>query len=120
MAPLPMSEGHRNSTRSKPSFSRIHPAGQNDGDPPPDYTSRIGPAQISQLLGQHVASLQVGRQKNVRLSGNRRMDAFDESSFFADIVVLGEGDRGRVTEIGLRSTRIKRLDGILVSIPTPV
>ena len=45
------------------------------------------------------------------------MDAFDESSFFADIVVLGEGDRGTVTEIGLRSTRIKRLDGILVSIP---
>ena len=84
---------------------------------PRNYTSRIGPAQISELLGQHVASLQVGRQKNVRLSGNRRMDAFDESSFFADIVVLGEGDRGRVTEINLRSTRIKRLDGILVSIP---
>ena len=34
-----------------------------------------------------------------------------------DFVVLGEGDRGTVTEIGLRSTRIKRLDGILVSIP---
>jgi len=34
-----------------------------------------------------------------------------------DFVVLGEGDSGTVTEIGLRSTRIRRLDGILVSVP---
>jgi MscS family membrane protein len=34
-----------------------------------------------------------------------------------DFIVLGDGDRGTVTDIGLRSTRIRTRDGILVSIP---
>lgn len=41
----------------------------------------------------------------------------DQLFKLCDFVVLREGDRGTVTEIGLRSTRIKRLDGILVSSP---
>lgn len=41
----------------------------------------------------------------------------DQPFKIGDFVVLGEGDSGTVTEIGLRSTRIRRLDGILVSVP---
>jgi len=41
----------------------------------------------------------------------------DQPFKLGDFIVLGEGDRGTVAEIGLRSTRIRTRDGILVSIP---
>jgi len=81
--------------------------------------ARLGLPTYSLVTGLGVGGLAValaGREALSNLIGTIAI-LLDQPFKLGDFVVLGEGDRGTVTEIGLRSTRIKRLDGILVSIP---
>ena len=81
--------------------------------------ARLGLPTYSLVTGLGVGGLAValaGREALSNLIGTIAI-LLDRPFKLGDFVVLGEGDRGTVTEIGLRSTRIKRLDGILVSIP---
>ena len=82
-------------------------------------SSRLGLPTYSLLTGLGIGGLAValaGREALSNLIGTISI-MLDRPFELGDFVVLGEGDRGTVTEIGLRSTRIKRIDGILVSIP---
>jgi len=63
-----------------------------------------------------VAVALAGRETLSNLIGTLAI-LLDQPFKLGDFVVLGDGDRGAVTEIGLRSTRIRTPDGILVSIP---
>ena len=45
---------------------------------------------------------------------------FDKPYKIGDYVELGEGERGEVVQIGIRSTRIKTRDDILISIPNSI
>ena len=81
--------------------------------------ARLGLPTYSLVTGLGVGGLAValaGREALSNLIGTIAI-LLDRPFKLGDFVALGEGDRGTVTEIGLRSTRIKRLDGILVSIP---
>ena len=81
--------------------------------------ARLGLPTYSLVTGLGVGGLAValaGREALSNLIGTIAI-LLDRPFKLGDFVVLGEGDSGTVTEIGLRSTRIKRLDGILVSIP---
>ncbi len=44
----------------------------------------------------------------------------DKPYKIGDYIVLDKGERGEVVEIGIRSTRIKTRDGILISIPNSI
>jgi MscS family membrane protein len=81
--------------------------------------ARLGLPTYSLVAGLGIGGLAValaGREALSNLIGTVTI-LLDRPFRLGDFIVLGEGDRGTVTEIGLRSTRIKRLDGILVSIP---
>ncbi|MGO9570391.1 MAG: mechanosensitive ion channel family protein [Desulfomonilaceae bacterium] len=81
--------------------------------------ARLGLPTYSLVTGLGVGGLAValaGREALSNVIGTIAI-LLDRPFKLGDFVVLGEGDRGTVTEIGLRSTRIQRLDGILVSIP---
>src|SRR5208283_2768655 len=81
--------------------------------------ARLGLPTYSLVAGLGIGGLAValaGREALSNLIGTVTI-LLDRPFKLGDFIVLGEGDQGTVTEIGLRSTRIKRLDGILVSIP---
>jgi MscS family membrane protein len=81
--------------------------------------ARLGLPTYSLVTGLGVGGLAValaGREALSNVIGTIAI-LLDRPFKLGDFVVLGEGDRGTATEIGLRSTRIQRLDGILVSIP---
>jgi len=81
--------------------------------------ARLGLPTYSLVTGLGVGGLAValaGRETLSNLIGTIAI-LLDHPFKLGDFIVLGEGERGTVTEIGLRSTRIERLDGILVSIP---
>lgn len=81
--------------------------------------ARLGLPTYSLVTGLGVGGLAValaGRETLSNLIGTIAI-LLDHPFKLGDFIVLGEGDQGTVTEIGLRSTRMKRLDGILVSIP---
>ena len=81
--------------------------------------ARLGLPTYSLVTGLGVGGLAValaGREALSNLIGTIAI-LLDRPFKLGDFVVLGQGDAGTVTEIGLRSTRLKRLDGILVSIP---
>jgi MscS family membrane protein len=81
--------------------------------------ARLGLPTYSLVAGLGIGGLAValaGRETLSNLIGTI-MILVDQPFRLGDFVVLGEGDRGAVTEIGLRSTRIRTRDGILVSVP---
>jgi MscS family membrane protein len=81
--------------------------------------ARLGLPTYSLVTGLGVGGLAValaGREALSNLIGTIAI-LLDQPFKVGDFIVLGEGDRGTVTEIGLRSTRIRTRDGILVSIP---
>ncbi len=81
--------------------------------------ARLGLPTYSLVTGLGIGGLAValaGREALSNLLGTIAI-LLDQPFRLGDFVVLGEGDRGTVIGIGLRSTRIERLDGILVSIP---
>jgi len=79
----------------------------------------LGLPTYSLVTGLGVGGLAValaGREALSNLIGTVAI-LLDRPFKLGDFIVLGEGDRGTVTAIGLRSTRIRTRDGILVSIP---
>ncbi len=81
--------------------------------------SRWGLPTYSLVTGLGIGGIAValaGREALSDLIGTIAI-ILDQPFKLGDFVELGEGNCGTVTDIGLRSTRVKRLDGILVSIP---
>ena len=81
--------------------------------------ARLGLPTYSLVAGLGVGGIAValaGREALSNLIGTIVI-LLDQPFKLGDYIVIGEGDRGAVTEIGLRSTRIRTRDGILVSIP---
>ncbi|MEW6352393.1 MAG: mechanosensitive ion channel family protein [Thermodesulfobacteriota bacterium] len=81
--------------------------------------ARLGLPTYSLVAGLGVGGLAValaGREALSNLIGTI-MILLDQPFKVGDFIVVGDGDRGTVTEIGVRSTRIRTRDGILVSIP---
>ena len=81
--------------------------------------ARLGLPTYSLVTGLGVGGLAValaGREALSNLIGTVAI-LLDQPFKVGDFIVIGEGDRGTVTEIGLRSTRIRTRDGILLSIP---
>ena len=81
--------------------------------------ARLGLPTYSLVAGLGIGGIAValaGREALSNLIGTIII-LLDQPFKLGDYIVIGEGDRGSVTEIGLRSTRIRTRDGILVSIP---
>ena len=81
--------------------------------------ARLGLPTYSLVAGLGIGGLAValaGRETLSNVIGTITI-LLDQPFKLGDFIVPGEKDRGTVTEIGLRSTRIKTTDGILVSIP---
>lgn len=81
--------------------------------------ARLGLPTYSLVTGLGVGGLAValaGREALSNLIGSIAI-LLDQPFKLGDFIVLGETDHGTVTAIGLRSTRIRTRDGILVSIP---
>ena len=81
--------------------------------------ARLGLPTYSLVTGLGIGGAAValaGRETLSNLIGTIAI-LLDQPFKMGDFIVIGEGDSGTVTEIGLRSTRIRRLDGILVSVP---
>jgi MscS family membrane protein len=81
--------------------------------------ARLGLPTYSLVTGLGIGGLAValaGRETLSNLIGTV-MILLDQPFKLGDFIKQGDGDRGTVTEIGLRSTRIRTRDGILVSIP---
>ncbi len=81
--------------------------------------ARLGLPTYSLVAGLGVGGLAValaGREALSNLIG-AIVILLDRPFKLGDFIVAGEGDRGTVTETGLRSTRIRTRDGILVAIP---
>jgi MscS family membrane protein len=80
---------------------------------------RLGLPTYSLVTGLGVGGLAValaGREALSNLIGTIII-LLDQPFKLGDYIVLDDGVRGTVAEIGLRSTRIRTRDGILVSIP---
>ena len=81
--------------------------------------AHLGLPTYSLVTGLGVGGLAValaGREALSNLIGTIAI-LLDQPFKLGDFIVLGDGDRGTVAAIGLRSTRIRTRDGILVSIP---
>ncbi|MBI4962409.1 MAG: mechanosensitive ion channel [Desulfomonile tiedjei] len=81
--------------------------------------ARLSLPTYSLVAGLGVGGLAValaGREALSNLIGTVII-LLDQPFKLGDFIVVGDGDIGTVTEIGIRSTRIRTRDGILVSIP---
>ena len=57
-------------------LGRVRAAGEDDRDAGAEHDAgQLRAAQVLELLGQHVAALEVGHHEDVGLSGDRRDDA---------------------------------------------
>ncbi len=84
--------------------------------------ARLGLPTYSLITGLGVGGLAValaGREALSNIIGTI-MILLDRPFKLGDYIVLGDGERGEVTEVGLRSTRIRTRDDILISIPNSV
>jgi len=84
--------------------------------------ARLGLPTYSLVTGLGIGGLAValaGREALSNLIGTIII-LLDRPFRLGDFILLGEKDRGTVTEIGLRSTRIRTRDGILLSVPNSV
>ena len=82
-------------------------------------SARLGLPTYSLVTGLGIGGLAValaGREALSNVVGTLII-LLDKPFRRGDFIVLGDGERGTVTDVGLRSTRIRTLDGILVSIP---
>jgi len=81
--------------------------------------SRLGLPTYSLVTGLGVGGLAVALAAREALSNLIGTIAIflDRPFKLGDFIVLGDANQGTVAEIGLRSTCIKRMDGVLVSIP---
>lgn len=82
-------------------------------------SARLGLPTYSLVTGLGIGGIAValaGREALSNVVGTLII-LLDKPFKRGDFIVLGDGERGTVTDVGLRSTRIRTLDGILVSIP---
>ncbi len=82
-------------------------------------STRLGLPTYSLVTGLGIGGIAValaGREALSNLIGTIAI-LLDQPFKVGDFIVVGDGDLGTVTDIGLRSTRIRTRDGILVSIP---
>jgi MscS family membrane protein len=87
------------------------------------YTgARMGLPTYSLVTGLGIGGLAValaGREALSNLIGTV-MIILDRPFKIGDFIILGEGERGVVAEVGFRSTRIRTRDDVLISIPNSV
>ncbi|MFC1836278.1 mechanosensitive ion channel family protein [Thermodesulfobacteriota bacterium] len=84
--------------------------------------ARLGLPTYSLVTGLGIGGLAValaGREALSNIIGTV-MIILDRPFNLGDYIVLAEGQRGEVTQVGLRSTRIRTRDDILISIPNSV
>jgi MscS family membrane protein len=84
--------------------------------------ARLGLPTYSLITGLGIGGIAValaGREALSNVIGTV-MILLDRPFKLGDYVVLAEGERGKVTGVGLRSTRIRTRDDILISIPNSV
>ena len=84
--------------------------------------ARLGLPTYSLVTGLGVGGIAValaGREALSNVIGSI-MIILDRPFKLGDYIVLGEGERGEVAAVGLRSTRIRTRDDILISIPNSV
>ncbi len=84
--------------------------------------ARLGLPTYSLITGLGIGGLAValaGREALSNIIGTV-MIILDRPFSLGDYIVLGDGQRGAVTQVGLRSTRIRTRDDILISIPNSV
>lgn len=84
--------------------------------------SRLGLPTYSLITGLGIGGLAValaGREALSNIIGTV-MIILDRPFKLGDYIILGGGERGEVTQVGLRSTRIRTRDDILISIPNAV
>ena len=66
-------------------------AGQDDGHAGAEHEAgAVGVGEEAELLGQHVAGLEVRREQDVRIAGHLRLDALHPGGLLADRVVEGQ------------------------------
>ena len=81
-----------NGTAGKAGFRGIGAAGKDDGDArTEDDAGELRAAQIFELLGEHVATLEVGDDQDVGLPGDGRAEMLDFGGLDADCSVEGQG-----------------------------
>jgi MscS family membrane protein len=84
--------------------------------------ARLGLPTYSIITGLGIGGLAValaGRDALSNILGTL-MIVLDRPFKLGDYIVLTEGERGEIAEVGLRSTRIRTRDDILISIPNSV
>lgn len=84
--------------------------------------ARLGLPTYSLITGLGIGGLAValaGREALSNVIGTI-MILLDRPFKLGDYIRLAEGERGEVTEVGLRSTRIRTRDDILISVPNSV
>jgi MscS family membrane protein len=84
--------------------------------------ARLGLPTYSLITGVGIGGIAValaGREALSNIIGTI-MIILDRPFKLGDYIVLGEGERGEVAQVGLRSTRIRTRDDILISIPNSV
>jgi len=84
--------------------------------------ARLGLPTYSLVAGLGIGGVAValaGREALSNLIGTI-MIVFDRPFKLGDYVILSDGERGAVAEVGFRSTRIRTRDDILISIPNSV
>ena len=84
--------------------------------------ARLGLPTYSLVTGLGIGGLAValaGREALSNIIGTI-MIILDRTFKLGDYIVLDSGERGQVTEVGIRSTRIRTRDDILISIPNAV
>jgi MscS family membrane protein len=84
--------------------------------------ARLGLPTYSLITGVGIGGIAValaGREALSNIIGTI-MIILDRPFKLGDYIVLSEGERGEVAEVGLRSTRIRTRDDILISIPNSV
>ena len=81
----------RDRAGAEPRQGLVGAAGQNDRHAGAEHDAgNLCLGQIFELLRQHVAGFEIGHDKNVRLTGDRRDDAFGLGSLRRDRIVEGE------------------------------
>jgi MscS family membrane protein len=84
--------------------------------------ARLGLPTYSLITGLGIGGLAIalaGREALSNIIGTI-MIILDRPFKLGDYIVLAEGERGEVAQVGLRSTRIRTRDDILISIPNSV
>src|SRR5512143_825376 len=81
--------GHGAGRHACPDIVRAR--GEDDRDASAEHDARrIGVREEGEVLGQHVAGLEIRHDEDVRLAGDLRFDALDPRRLWADRIVEGK------------------------------